>query len=172
MHRQTFELMHDQVRAIFRAATGAELPTIERRGNTPAGADLAEVAARRFSELEAMARLIPGVAERLPPFAFAPLADVIETDKELIVELAVPGVDRDDVRVELRDAMLDVSGVRRGPSTNGHGYRHAEIPRGPFRRSLLLPLDVTSGAPPRIDVENGIVRIYLAKLPMGSVAKA
>ncbi|HZS39405.1 MAG TPA: Hsp20/alpha crystallin family protein [Polyangia bacterium] len=171
MHRQTFELMHDQVRAIFRAATGAELPTVERRGNAPAGADLAEVVARRFAELESVARFVPGLAERLPPFAFAPLADVIESDKEFLVEIALPGVARDDVHVELRDAMLEVSGVRRGPSTDGHGYRHAEIPRGPFRRSLLLPPEAASGAP-RIDVENGVVRIHLAKLPMQSVAKA
>src|SRR5437868_1055902 len=110
MHRTTFELMHEHVRAIFRAATGGDLPTVEHRGAAPPAADLAEVIARRFSELEALARLHPGVARRLPPFAFTPPADVNETDQELIVELAVPGVERDDVRVELRDALLDVSG--------------------------------------------------------------
>ena len=92
--------------------------------------------ARRFSELEAIVRLQPEVSARLPPFAFAPLADLIEGESELLVELAVPGVERSDVHVEVRDGVVEIAGVRRGPATNGRGFRHADIPRGPFRRAI------------------------------------
>ncbi len=171
MHRQTYELMHEQVRAIFRAATGSDVPVLEPRASPPPGVDLADVVARRFAELEALTRLVPELAARLPPFAFSPLCDVLEGDAEITIELAVPGVQRDDVRVELRDGLLEVSGVRRGARANGRGYRHAEIPRGPFRRVILLPPEAASGAP-RVDVADGVVRVHVAKLSMTMQAQA
>jgi HSP20 family protein len=163
--------MHDQVRAIYRALTGGDLPELRaQEGAQPAAAHL-EIIAQRFAELESIARRIPQVAERVPPFAFSPPLDVIEGDKELLIELAVPGVAKEDVHVDLNNDVLIVAGTRAGEkAANGRVFRHAEIPRGPFRRVLLLPQQVSG--PPRVDVENGIIRIHLAKLPMGSVAQA
>lgn len=171
MHRQMYELMQDQVRAIYRVLTGGDLPEIQSPSGAPPAAEQLEQLSRRFTELEAYARLIPAVARRVPPFAFSPPVDVIDGDQELMVELAVPGVSRDDVQVELSGEVLLVSGNRAGEkAANGRVFRHAEIPRGPFRRVLLLPPTV-SGAP-RFDVQDGIIRIHLSKPPMGSVAQA
>jgi HSP20 family molecular chaperone IbpA len=173
MHRETYELMYDQVRAIFRALTGSEL----REGTAqaaapPANVDLHEVVTRRFSELEAWVRLVPPVADKVPPFTFSPPLDIVEWDGELLIELAVPGVSADEVHAELLGEMLVISGSRRGEkAANGRLYRHAEIARGPFRRVLFLPRELVSG-PPRVDVDNGVIRIRIAKLPMSSVAKA
>jgi HSP20 family molecular chaperone IbpA len=104
MQRLTYELMRDHVRAIFFAVTGGELPQHpDARGSVPlpSGPEAVEWVARRFAELEVYARLVPGVAVSLPPFAFAPLLDVIDRERELIVELAVPGATPDDVNVEI-----------------------------------------------------------------------
>jgi HSP20 family molecular chaperone IbpA len=117
---------------------------------------------------------MPLVAERVPPFAFAPPVDVIEHDGELLVERALPSVSREEVAVELTDRMLVINGKRAGEkAANGRVYRHAEIPRGPFRRVILLPpeLEATAG-PPRVDVENGIVRIRLGKPQRAGVPSA
>src|SRR5262245_52218341 len=165
MHRLTYELMRDHVRTIFSAVTGGELPqNLESRGSfaLPSGPEAVELLARRFAELDAYARLVPGVAEILPPFGFTPQLDVIDRDRELIVELAVPGVSRDDVNVELQGGLLVISGVRAAETTNPHVIRHAEIPCGPFRRVVILPNDVTSEAK-EIRVKNGIVQVHLAK---------
>jgi HSP20 family molecular chaperone IbpA len=164
MQRETYELMHDQVRAIYRALTGADLPELERTSPLPLGVHPDELLAHRFAELEAWTRTVPAVAARVPPFAFSPPVDVIEWNGELLIEIAVPSVSKSDVVAEIAGRMLIITGSRSGErAANGRVYRHAEIPRGPFRRAILLPLDVTGQ--PRVEVDNGIVRIHVTKPP-------
>jgi len=43
---------------------------------------------RRFAELEALARTKPELTQRIPPFSFTPLADVLEGQDEFWIELA------------------------------------------------------------------------------------
>jgi HSP20 family protein len=173
MQRETYELMNDQVRAIYRALTGFDMPESINAASAPfpVGANPTELLNQRFAELESLTRLIPPVAERVPPFAFSPPLDVIEAEKELLIEIAVPGVTRSDVTVDLAGRLLTVMGTRNGEkAANGRVYRHAEIPRGPFRRVVRMPHEVT--AQPRVEVENGIVRIRVTKQLTASVAQA
>jgi HSP20 family molecular chaperone IbpA len=167
MHRTTYELMNDHLRAVFRALTGTD-PPVEAEGGAPAESLSPEAVARRFADLEVMARRLSIVAERVPPFAFAPPVDVIDEDKEILVEAAIPGVERDDLEIELHDDTLVLAGVRRGArATNGRTYLYAEIPRGPFRRVLRLPQAVSSEH--RIEVERGLVRIWCRKASGGGL---
>ena len=162
MRDRRLELMHDHVRAIHRALTGEELPTRA----LPAG-DVAvvtpEAVERRFAELERTVRGWPPIAERVPPFAFTPLLDVIEGERELVIELALPGVAPGDVVVALDDdGGLTVAGARGGAApSDGRRFLHAEQARGPFSRRLLLPAAVSGE--PRVDGEHGVVRVRLAK---------
>jgi HSP20 family protein len=165
MQRETYELMHDQVRAIYRALTGSDLPKIESPSTLPIGVEPDELVTQRFALLESWARVLPPIAERVPPFAFVPPVDVIEWDKEVLVELAVPGVAPADVRVEVFGQQLVITGNRSGTRVaNGRTYRLAEIARGPFRRTVLL--SQRPPGEPRIDGEDGIVRIHFAKPPV------
>lgn len=173
MQRMTYELMRDHVRAIFAAVTGGELPQHpETRGSPrlPSGPEATDLIARRFAELEAFARMIPEVAASLPPFAFTPPLDIIDRERELVVEVAVPGATRDDVNVDVSGGVLVISGVRAGEPTNGHVFRHAEIPRGPFRRTVILPAEVNTETK-QVQVADGIIQIKLAKVSP-AVAKA
>ena len=171
MDRRTYELMMDHVQAIYRAVTGSELPTTPGlAGASPA--ELEQGVAATFAQLDAVARLLPGLGVRLPPVAFAPAVDVCEVDNEVLVDLEVPGVRADAVEVQLVGRTLVLSGVRvRAPLSNGRVYRRAEIPRGPFRRVVLLPVAVTD-EPPRLSGEDGVVRIALKKVPMATLAVA
>lgn len=172
MHRQTYELMQDQVRAIYRALTGGDLPALDSSlAPLPSGVNTHEIVWARFAELDACSRAVPAVAECVPPFAFSPPIDVIERGQEILVDVAVPGATRGDVLVEVTGNVLTISGTRTGEkAANGLLYRHAEIPRGPFRRVVLLP-HMVSGQP-RIEANEGVIRIHLAPLPIGSAAKA
>jgi HSP20 family protein len=162
MHVSTIEVMHDQVRAIYRAATGTELTESKATSGDHAAVDPDEVA-RRFTELEVMARSVPTVVERIPPFSFEPLADVVDGEDELLVEVAVPGVSREDLAVRCEGARLLVSGVRRGSVlVRGRTYLHAEIPCGPFERTIALPSE-PHGAAIRVDVENGMLTVHVPK---------
>ena len=168
MHPTTVALMYDQVRAIYRAFTGTDMPEELPAGSAgdPSSPEVEEVpldeVARCFAELESMARTIPVVVERVPPFSFAPPLDAYEEKGELVLELAVPGVERGDVVVEATDHVIVVSGVRTGERlVNGRSYLHAEIPRGPFHRVIRIPYRITGE--PRLNVKGGLIRIHLNK---------
>jgi HSP20 family protein len=162
------ELMHEHVRAVHRSVTGRDLPDVPVEGQAAPGFD--EVS-RRFSELQDAARAIPALAERIPAFSFEPPVDVIGTERELIFELGVPGVNRDDVTVELVEGELIVFGARSlTANLDGRVYLHAEIARGPFWRALHLP--DTAAGPPRVEVENGIIRVKLARVARTPLPRA
>lgn len=165
----TLQLMHDHVRAVFGALTGNELVDVEVPSTaTPPPI---EFVAQRFADLEAIARSIPAVAQRVPPFSFAPPLDAIGSEREIIIAVGVPGVERHEVEVELRGDLLTISGTRTGePGLNGHTYYHAEIPRGPFRRLVRLPHLVVGE--PRVDVTQGLISVRLTRAVPAVPAKA
>jgi HSP20 family molecular chaperone IbpA len=166
MQRSTYELVRDQVRAIFTAFTGRALPEPEATsGPLPAEESILQ----RFAELEAITRLHPA-SQAVPPFGFVPRVELLERDGEVLVNLALYGVRREDVNVEVSGRLLTVSGVRMEESDPQLRRLQAEIPRGPFRRTVLLPATVASV--PRVDVSQGLVRIVLSKHPFGAVAQA
>jgi HSP20 family molecular chaperone IbpA len=157
----TIELMEEHVRDIYRALTGGELRGDELTEPTEGELSLDEVT-RRFMDLESRVRQIPTIDERVPPFSFSPLLDVIDLDDHTLLELAVPGVDRENVEVVCSGEFITISGVRGGERrSDGHHYWHAEIPRGPFCRIVRIPGALV--AEPRVEVERGLIRVFLAK---------
>lgn len=170
MRQTNLSLMHDHVRAIHRAITGSDPP--EPRGEAqPAGAPTVEKVARDFATLEALARALPGIAEHVPPFSFTPPLDLIGTERELVVELGVPGVDAESVDAVVDGDRLIVLGARSiDVPADGRVYLHAEMPRGPFRREV--PLSSAVSGRPRVDVDNGIVRVRVIKTSKSPLPQA
>lgn len=173
MQRPTYELMIDHVRSIYRAVTGGELPH-ETRAAEPQPAHVPdEILLRRFAELDAWAHLVPALAARVPPLSFTPSVEVIDRGGEIVVQAALPGVRKEEVVVDTVAGALVISGLRPGEPTNGQVYRHAEIPRGPFRRVVPLPADAAT-EPLRVELKDGLLRVALTKHGSkgGAVAKA
>jgi HSP20 family molecular chaperone IbpA len=172
MSPSELQLMHmrDHVRLIHRVLVGTDPPepTSPHEG---AATPTVEEVTRDFAALEAMARSLPLVAERVPPFSFAPPFDLIGTESETIVDVGLPGVARDAVEVELAGDRLIVWGARPVETPlDGRIYFHAEIPRGPFRREIRLPF--TASGRPRVEVADGVVRIRIAKPSKSPLPKA
>lgn len=159
MQQTMIELMRDQVHAIYRALTGSELEEVEALDSDEATLEEVE---RRFIELEAVARALPSVADRVPPFSFTPLLDAVVAGEHLVFDLAIPGVDVDDVEVRVDGETLVISGFRRGArASNGHQCVHAEIPRGPFTRAIPLPFAIE--ATPHIELDRGVLRVRVTR---------
>ncbi len=155
MEPTTIELMEEHVRDIYRAATGAELP---EQAQSQDDVSLDEVASR-FIDLESQARRIPTVAERVPPFSFSPPLDLIADGDQFVLELAVPGVVREDVDVQFSGEIVSIRGSRGGERGEHGRYLHAEIPRGPFHRIVHLPFAADANA--TVEVVNGLIRVCL-----------
>jgi HSP20 family protein len=72
-----------------------------------------------------------------------PAIDVQQTDKEYTLKADLPGVEKKDISVQVRDNILTVSGERKSEKEEkGKNYLRREHSYGSFSRSLSLPNDV------------------------------
>lgn len=75
--------------------------------------------------------------------AFAPSIDISETEKQFLIDVELPGVNKDDIEVNLENGRLTISGERKFESEeNGKQYHRVESHYGSFTRSFHLPENV------------------------------
>lgn len=73
--------------------------------------------------------------------SWEPPMDVIETDEEILILVALPGVDPDDVEAALDGGMLVISGRRTlPPELRDARILRLELPQGRFERRIQLPV--------------------------------
>ena len=83
--------------------------------------------------------------ERDSDLAWSPRVDVNETDKEIILEAELPGIDKKDIKVEVKDNTLSISGERKHEKkTENAGSSRIERNYGKFERTFRLPDTVLS----------------------------
>jgi HSP20 family protein len=71
---------------------------------------------------------------------WVPAMDVVETDDAFVLKADLPGLDENDVALEVEDNVLTVSGERKADhEEQKEGYYRVERAFGAFRRSLSLP---------------------------------
>jgi HSP20 family molecular chaperone IbpA len=81
----------------------------------------------------------PGGRSALPP-AWEPPVDVLETDHEVLVLVALPGVNPDRVEAVIDGSDLVVAGARVFPGELRTAIIHRlELPQGRFERRVRLP---------------------------------
>ena len=93
--------------------------------------------------------------------------DVFEDDDRLVVRLEVPGLEKDDLDIEIQDDALVVSGEKRfeRQSTEGR-WRVVQCAYGHFRRVVPLPVAVKADAA-SARYKNGVLRVELPKAVAG-----
>lgn len=94
---------------------------------------------------------------------FMPNIDVHEDEKTIKVSAELPGVDEENIDVELHDDILTVSGQKKSETEKKDGeYFHRECSYGSFSRSLSLPSGVDENA---VDAKfnNGVLTITVQK---------
>ena len=81
----------------------------------------------------------PGLAPA-PAVNWEPPVDVFESEGELTIVAALPGVEPQDIEVAIERGMLVVGGVRQLPTCARVAAIHRmEIPHGRFERRIRLP---------------------------------
>jgi HSP20 family protein len=85
----------------------------------------------------------PFSAEGFEELRLGPRADVRETDKEVVVTMEVPGLDRDDLELSITPEYLTIRGEKREERTDTRkDMRVEEYRYGSFVQSVPLPPDV------------------------------
>jgi len=72
---------------------------------------------------------------------FLPSANILETENVYEVQLAVPGMKKEDFNIDLEDGKLFISGERTFETSEGTSVHQQEIPHGNFKRVFHLPED-------------------------------
>src|ERR1700694_5054589 len=80
------------------------------------------------------------IAAPMPEMSWEPPIDIIETDYEILIHVALPWVDRDAIKVTVDVDGVSIVGFRR-PSAIPRGSRvhRLEIPYGKFERQISFP---------------------------------
>jgi HSP20 family protein len=115
---------------------------------------------------EMMDRMIDEVFERPFGVTFAgqvPAIDMYQTDNEVVVKAALPGVKADDVQISVTGDVLTIKGeIKQEEEQKGRSYHIREHRWGAFERSIILPTAVVADKA-RAEFENGILTITLPK---------
>ena len=94
---------------------------------------------------------------------WVPAMDLVESDEHLILRADLPGLDKDDVNIEIKDGVLTVSGERKTEhEEKSEGFYRVERAFGSFSRSLSLP-DGIDAERVSADFDKGVLEVRIPK---------
>ena len=100
---------------------------------------------------------------------FHPNFDVKKNEKEYLVIADLPGMEKKDVKIDIVDNVLTISGERNGSNKHDNSnYRISEICYGSFSRSFTLPKDILESNI-KAKMINGVLEL---RLPIEKPIKA
>ena len=92
-----------------------------------------------------------------------PAVDMFENDDKIVIKAELPGVDKKDISVDVKDRVLTLSGERSyDHEVKEENYYRRERACGKFKRAFNLPADVD---PDKIkaDFKDGVLKVELPK---------
>ncbi len=123
---------------------------------------------REISSLrDEMERFFDSVSGRYPrervETIWGPLVDVEETDSDITVRAELPGMNKDDIKVNVVGDVVTISGERKQEAEQkGRTFHRIERLYGKFQRSLTLPVEVESEKA-KATYKNGVLELVLPK---------
>ena len=117
------------------------------------------------SALEKWRRLAPGDGEKA---AWAPSADISETDKEYVIRAELPAVKKEDIQVTLDAGMITIKGERKQQfEDKSEKFHRMETLYGMFERRFSLPENVNGDAI-RCESKDGVLTVHIPKMEVQS----
>jgi HSP20 family protein len=119
---------------------------------------------RKMQEyMEHMMRAFPALENRYVSETLSPLTDVAEEDNKVTVTTDLPGIEKENVELSLKDNLLVVSAEKgKEEETEKEGYLRKERSFMRYYREIPLPDGVTEeGATAQL--KNGVLTVTLPK---------
>jgi HSP20 family protein len=102
---------------------------------------------------------------RMEKSAWKPHVDIYETEEDIVIQVSMAGVDKEDMEIEISNKAIKITGKRTGNTPREKAtYRLAEIQYGAFERVLFLPCAIDTNKV-TASYTNGFLHMDLAKLP-------
>lgn len=94
-----------------------------------------------------------------------PAVNIRETNDNYEVEVAAPGMTKNDFRIQLEGNMLTISSERKNEhEDNENGwFTRREFSYQSFQRTFMLPKDVVDADKIQAKYENGLLRLLIPK---------
>lgn len=100
-----------------------------------------------------------------------PLADVKETDEEVVVTIDLPGMDKGDVEISVTEDTLEVKAERKTEKEEKEEeFYKKERTFARFERSLTLPAEVRAEEA-RASLKDGVLEVHLPKVEVTTKQK-
>jgi HSP20 family protein len=103
-----------------------------------------------------------GRAENASGRTWSPVVDIIETQNDLVVRAELPGMNREDIDIEVTGESLTIRGERRFDEAAKDEYIRVERPYGPFQRSFSIGVPVQSDKV-KASYHDGLLEIIIPK---------
>ncbi|SFV51026.1 Heat shock protein Hsp20 [hydrothermal vent metagenome] len=121
---------------------------------------------REIKELEnrIFQNYVPAVQTEKGINAFTPSVNTREDEKAYYIEVDLPGVKKEDIKVDIKDNTLTISGERKlKEEVKEEDYYKIETSIGKFTRTFTLPEDADIE---NIDAksENGVLEVVIPKV--------
>lgn len=95
--------------------------------------------------------------------SWAPSADISEDEKEYLLRMDIPGMEKKDIKVNFQDGRITVTGERKQEETEEKkDYLRKERYEGSFYRSFSLP-DAVKEDEINASFKNGVLKISIPK---------
>ena len=92
-----------------------------------------------------------------------PVVDMYDEDDRVVIKAELPGVDKKDIAVDVKDRVLTLSGERAYDNeVKEENYYRRERAYGKFQRAFSLPADVDSDKI-KADFADGLLKIEVPK---------
>jgi HSP20 family protein len=89
-----------------------------------------------------------------------PSVDILETENGFTLQLDLPGLQRDNIKLHVKESVLTVQGDRATQERRDDKYFFCERPSGAFERSFRLPDHVDTGNI-TAEYENGVLTLTM-----------
>lgn len=97
---------------------------------------------------------------------WSPQVDITEDDKEYLIKADLPEMKKDEIKVNVTEGVLAVSGERKTEKEEKNKKIHRiERSYGTFERSFTLP-DDADGAKVSAEFKEGVLKVHLPKTPI------
>ena len=107
----------------------------------------------------------PGRLPRVESLGWVPPVEISENDKEIVMTVELPGLDKKDVKIDVADDVLTLSGEKRSEHVEEDAKKEFFIEErsyGSFQRSFTLPPAVNLDAISAL-FDKGVLKITLPK---------
>ncbi len=92
-----------------------------------------------------------------------PAVDLYEKDGHFVIKAELPGVDKDGIKIDLKDRVLTLSGERTYDNeVKEENYYRKERSYGKFQRAFRLPADVDSDKI-KAEFKDGVLQVEVPK---------